>query len=569
MIFATPEEAIAYVKANAGSTPKWVTNARNYSKELKALIGGKGFLDELIQKIEYVESEEKFKARKKYSRNMRSMFERLSLPIQNVFSATGAVKDYQNGEVKLSEANQAKLLSILGNVRDNKSLERYIESKWLPLYHTDPAGVLFVQYKKETQTDGEDELCVYPTYQSINVIRTYIDDGQLVENILFEPKILTDGTKQWVLVDDANQYTINQKGDIFSIVIDDTKTFPHPFGEVPVVIISNITDEDGVRLSPFDVILDDSKEYARDLSMKTILKAIHGSPKHWRREAICASCHGTRKSGDQNCPQCSPTGKTAKSDVTDVAVLPFDPNNPIQLKGDDIMGIVMPATETWKAFAEELEQNENLMHETMWGVSNKSRIKKPKTATEVIFEDTQPMIQKLNKYADVAEWIEWTITEWIANIVDLTKPKEESISLIVYGRRYILEGIDAIQQKYEDAKDAGENTVVLDSIFDELLTVKFKNDVEWLKIELKKARVEPYLHNSTDQINTYFGAKEVARKIYFQDWWKNLSGTELQMEAPALRVKFNTDFKTYLPTVELITPVVATPALGGGPPPAK
>src|ERR1035437_1554241 len=111
MIFDSKEAAVEYIKSNAVVTPKFILDARVYSKELSALITGEGFLDELINKIENIESDSKAKARKKYSRDLRDLFSRLGAPIENVFSSTGGVKDYQNGEVKLSQENLKKLLA--------------------------------------------------------------------------------------------------------------------------------------------------------------------------------------------------------------------------------------------------------------------------------------------------------------------------------------------------------------------------------------------------------------------------------------------------------------------------
>ncbi len=547
MIFKDDQEVLNYVKANSKKVPTHIENARKYSKELCALIEGENFSDELINQIEFLESEAKAKARKKYSRDLRDLFSRLNSPIQNVFSAIGGVKDYKNGEYQLSESNYKTFLKTITNIRDGKSLERYIENKWFPLYQTDPAGVQYIQYKTDPT------LKVYPTYQSIATIRTYIPNGQLVENILFEPIPDAEGCKYWVVVDDAKHYTIKESGETFTIDTDPKKTFEHPFGTCPVIINSDITDKYGNRLSPLHVILPAAKEYARDLSIKTIYKFLQGFPKHWRRETICASCHGTRKNGDQACPQCAPKGNTAKSDVTDVAILPFNPDLPNTIKGEDVMGFVSPDLETWKQFDEELDRGENSMYESIWGVQNKSKVSGVKTATEITY-DMQPQIQQLNKIADTAEWIEWKITEWCANIVDLAKDKNDQISLIVYGRRYILEGIDTIQKKYEDAKKAGENTVVLDGIFDELLTIKFKNDAEWMKIELKKAQCEPYLHYSASEINEFFGPNEAARKIYFQPWWKNLTPQDLKSEINTLQEKFSEDFLLYLPNLKLNNP---------------
>ena len=554
MIFKDDLAAIAFVQANSKDTPKSILDARKYSKELCALVNGECFLEELIEKIEFIESDSKANARKKYSRDIRDFFERLLLPCQNVWSATGGVKNYVNGETKLSEQNLALLLENISDMRDGKSIERYLESQWFDLYHTDPAGVLLMVYETKDE-DGDTD--IYPTYQCIGSIRTYIPKGQLTECILFEPKDGEAGIQIWKLIDDAKQYTINQKGETFTIDSDPLKTFEHPFGLTPVIINSNITDKYGKRLSPIDKILPIAKKYAKNLSVAEIYEAQQGFPKHWRKKAICGECHGTRKSGDKNCPNCAPNGATVSADVTDIATIAYDPEHPENsIKGADVMGWSSPDLESLKFLFERLDNIEDKTYETLWGTAPVKKIQK--TATEIHY-DMQPQINKLNKYADVAEWIEWMMVEWMTNVIDLTKDKSNSISLIIYGRRYILEGIDSIQDKYESAKKAGENSVVLDGIFDELLTVKFKNDPEWMRIELKKAKCEPFLHYSPAEINTFFGATETARKIYFQQWWANLLDSDLQSDVNKLQEKFKSDFEIFFTSgIKIITPLPTT-----------
>ena len=41
----------------------------------------------------------------------------------------------------------------------NQSLEKWLRQTWMPLYHTDPNGLIMYEYK------GEE---IYPTYKSIN-----------------------------------------------------------------------------------------------------------------------------------------------------------------------------------------------------------------------------------------------------------------------------------------------------------------------------------------------------------------------------------------------------------------
>lgn len=557
MIFESDQAAIEFIKANK-TVPPWVTDARSYSADLCALLNGEKFHDLLIEKIETLETKAKQEVRRKYARNVTDFFERLFLPIQNVFSSTGGVKNYQNGDYKFTEEKQKKLLGFISNVRDGKSIERYIESQWINRYHDDPAGVQWMRYSTDTK-DGVTS--IYPTYHGIATIRTYAAKGQLVEVILFEPlptkiidktgNITADGSQTWVIVDDECQRTVNQKGDDFTLVDDPKKTFKHPFGIVPVIINSDITDKNGVRLSPIHKILPLAKEYARDQSVKTIYKFLQGFPKHGRAGMICKSCHGSKKKGTEPCTDCGGKGEYMKPDVADEMIIPFDDEGKFPTPIKDLMAYFSPDLDTWKQFTAELDYLESKAFNTLWGVEQSEKV--VKTATEIHY-DKQPQINKLNKYADVAEWIEWKITEWIANAVDNAKEKDKPISLIVYGRRYILEGIDTIQKKYEDAKAAGENAVVLDGIFDELLVVKFKNDPEWMSQELKKAGCEPYLHQSLKEISDILGAEEALRKIYFQRWWKSLSDADLKKDIPSLQTKFEIDFKTYLPKVKIDTP---------------
>src|ERR1035437_5944227 len=237
MIFKTDADVIAYVVLNSKDTPKWVDKARKYSKELCALIDGEDFNTVLI-KVDAVESEAKAAARKKYTRDLTDMVDRIKKPIENVFSAIGGTKKYDSGKYKLAEALQEKLLNTISDIRDGKSIEQTLETLWMQLYHTDPAGVQYLQY----ETD-ENDTDVFITYQSIGVIRNYIADGQLVGCILFEPVDLANGKKSWVLIDDAKHYTIIQEGETFTLISDDiTKTYEHPFGTCPVIINSNIID---------------------------------------------------------------------------------------------------------------------------------------------------------------------------------------------------------------------------------------------------------------------------------------------------------------------------------------
>ena len=112
MIF-TDKEAIELIKVKQHITVE-LTELRQSSKELYALVEGDLFKEELIGRIEHIEGQEKANARKKYARDIQDFFERLFQPIDNISYATGGNKVYkiENEDVK------RKFLKQIDNIKD-------------------------------------------------------------------------------------------------------------------------------------------------------------------------------------------------------------------------------------------------------------------------------------------------------------------------------------------------------------------------------------------------------------------------------------------------------------------
>jgi len=525
----TEEQAIQIVKDNQ-TVCKSIKKARDYNKELSALINGDGFAEELINRIEHIESEDKAKARLKYARNIQDYFSRLLSPIQNIFSSAGGI-------VKFNIPNESQyktFLDTISNIRDGKSLSKYIQDYWVNLYHSDPNGLIFIEY---STNEG---LEIKPTYKNINCIRNYEPNGQVCEWVLFEPETEEDGTKEWRLVDDLTDWTIYQSGELYQVSTDET--FTHPFGEVPSVIISDIIDiKNKIRLSPFDSIIGLSKEYARDQSIKTIYKFLNGFPTHWRYVTQCRACQGTSKKDNKSCPDCDGHGYYKKKDVTDMVTLPIPSNDGVKL-APDIAGYISPDLATWDQYTKELDILEKIAYNTHWGTNVQNATNETATGR---FIDIQPVMNRLNSYADTAEFVEWKITELIANAVLPAKVKNESVSLIVYGRRFIIDSPDVILENYNKAKKDNANITILDRLFNEYLTSKYKNDPAWLREENIKASIEPYLHLSILETSTIFGTQEAKKKNYFQDWWNDNKKDIVTKSDESLKQKFESDYKQF------------------------
>lgn len=535
MIFQDDNQAYEYIKQNAQLNPLF-RKMRENSKELKALVNGEGFIDELLEKIEHIESDKKAMARIKYSRSIQDTFSRIFQPIDNIYYATGGIKDYDISDENLKK----KYISKIASVRDGKSLSEWVQTKGIQIFNTDPNGLIFLEYKTQPTLD------VYPTYKSINSIRHYESHGQKVECVLFEPET-RDKKTYWRLVDDLTDRTFIQDGSNFYIVPE--LSFTHPFGQCPALVCSNVSNVGNKeKLPAINNIIGLAKEIARDQSILTLYKIFKGLPLFWKVVQFCGDCAGTGKTGDEVCGTCNGHGKyVGKNDVTDVIEVPLPEGEEKLLTGENIGGYLSPELATWTKLEETIDKLEEKMYKSHWGTSFGMRINGnvEKTATEVIF-DKQPFENQLNKYADFAEYLEWKLSEWILNLYDSQKDKQESRITINLGRRYIIESYDVLLNRYEQAVKSECNSVVLDKLFEEFLYSKFRNNPIDLQTSLVKSKIEPYLHFTIKTTLEVFGFKEAQKKMLFPKFWqsvRNFSSIEkLEKDFQDFLLKNQSDF---------------------------
>ena len=542
MTFLTEQDAIDAIKKHEQISPLF-TEMRADSKELKALVNGDGFIDQLLERIEFIESDLKAKARMRFSRSIQDTFARIFQPIDNIYYATGGVKDYDIVDKEIKKTYISKIASI----RDGKSLSEWVQNKGIQIFNTDPNGLIFLEYT----TDGKKD--VYPTYKSINSIRYYESHGQKVEFVVFEPYQIKD-KYYFRIVDDLWDRTFEKKGNSF--ILQENLSFKHPFGQCPAIVSSNVSKVGQKKKLPaINDIIGIAKEIARDQSILTLYKVFKGLPLFWKVIQMCGDCGGAGKTGDEVCGTCNGHGKyTGKNDVTDVIEVPLPEGDEKLLVGDNIGGYLSPDIETWKKYEETIDKLEEKMYKSHWGTSFGMRVNGnvEKTATEVIF-DKQPFENQLNKYADFAEYIEWKLSEWILNFYDIQKSKESSSITINLGRRYIIEGYDTLLNRYELAVKAQSNSVILDKLFEEFLHSKFRNNPIDLQISLIKARVEPYPHYTTDLVLAIFGNEEAQKKVLFQKFW---IGVTDYSSVDKIRADFNTWFEANKITVPTLVQTV-------------
>ena len=534
MIF-TEEQAIALIKNNQ-QVSKSFQSYRDESKELTALIEGDNFHDVLIHRIEKLEKEDLFKSRKKYSREVKDFSQRIDQPISAVFNATGGSVSIEN----ISDSIKKQIDSKRSNVRNNISLRKWIESFARPISHIDPNGVFFMEFLRNQDNSIED---VYPTYKSIGSIRAYELKGNLLEYILFEPKeIVLNGqaSRLWRFVDDEADRTFQEIGGEYVLLEDDNLTFNHPFGVVPAITCSIIqkTNDTERKISPIWNIVPLFKEYAGDTSKKNIYKNQHFFPVNWRYQTKCNMCHGTGKTGAQTCSSCNGKGYlVGKFDVTTeiIAEMPKDGMSAVA----KFTGFETPDIAFIDKANEELKGIEELTFRTLWGtlVGMTENINGVRTATEIV-SNRQPMENRLNFYSDYAETIETYITIWIAKFFDESN-NDINVS-INYGRNYITEPPELILKVYQESKEKGDNSIVLDRLFSEYITAKYINNPNQLREELTRSRIEPHLHLGFEMVIDVFGIEEAQKKALFSKWWQTVD-LKLQTD-DQLTSEFNTWF---------------------------
>lgn len=518
------ENVLDFIKLKS-IKPSWLGSAIKYNNELLAIVSGVEFLELLISKIEGVESPQKANIRKKYSRAIKDFYERLFAPIDNVFSATGGVKEFH---IK-NETDLKTFINKLSKIKGGQSLETYIQDVFIPLLNIDPNGLIFLEY-----TTDENEVKAYPTYKNISSIRNYELNGQKCEYVLFNP-IQNNDLKIWRLVDDEFDYEIIEKNNEFTI--NEENTTLNEVLKCPAVVISNIKHvKENYRISPIDSIIELSKEYARDQSIKTLSKKINGFSTPWRVVSTCKSCNGSKKSTDgSECGECNGYGYYKGKDVTDVITIDKPRANEPNIL-PNIAGHISPPMDYLQYINKELDWLENKANLTHWGTSTFEESNKTATGK---FIDVQPKINRLYRYSRSAEYMEWRLTEMLGNLFINSHDGESNISTIHYGYNYIVEPLSVLVEKYTTARKENIATTILDRQLKEIITSKFKNDIEQLRVELLKSTVEPYVHMTIKEVFDYVGQEQAIKKASFTEWWSQLTYNDLQLNSTQLITKFN------------------------------
>jgi hypothetical protein len=518
----------------------------DYNKKMRLHLYGEGLEDHhKASRIDGYEGESLHVNRVKYGRSNKDVFGRLGRPIDKVFSARGGSM-YLN--LPDTQDKRARMLSM--NVRDGLSIKKWLETFWKPHALDDPAGLLFMeilpqQEAKLAQQQGRS--FVYPTYKAISSIHDYQTKGNALEYVVFKVSKsdksawgIDDKWEVYRVVDDAMDYLVRREGENVTILKD--FSIQNYFGEVPGRVNSDLVNpcKDGCFISLYDEIIELADHFLLKGSIKLTHEFLHGFPKYWEYADDCPDCGGTKFVGGEKCSSCRGTGKKIMLKVSDAKLLAY-PENGTPIVTPEVAGYVSPDKTYWEIATADIAVLEELMNVTLWGASSKVKTKglstdgageKDTTATEEML-DIKPEADRLSIISEMAEKRHKFILD---AVIRLQVSPTYSGSSVSYGRRYMIEGPDALKEKYARGKAGKLAPEVLDQIYLQYLEAEFHTDEFQLAIEKKKLHIKPFFHEDVE-LSTVISELDKTANKYFLEWLKSIGGEAalLAGEESALR----------------------------------
>lgn len=488
--------------------------------ELNMHVNGVGVKEHLASLKDY-ETKLQTEVGQKIVESNKGVFNALLHPLNKVFSAKGG-----SGRYDLPNRYNQEFKEKLKNVAHGMPIRKWLESKILNKYITDPNGVLFIEV-------GNNE--AKPTFKGITSIYDYSYIGQKVEYIVFNPEKIEGTDKVFFrVVDDSFDYYIEADSakDKKTYKVNESKTFPVHFEACPARVVSDIFDDTNDTKSSFvSCSLEKANTFLYDNSVHAKHKLLFGFAKYWEYGRDCVPCNGLgvveKESNDGylRCNHCNGTGKRPFGDVSDKIVLDLP-----QSKDDIIMGKLSgfdtPDLKIWAQYKEDLKDHEKDLFRILWNINYISE-QKTRTATESMLE-IQPIDDKRHGVADNFESLEAFTAD---NLGYFYYEKQYKGSLINYGRRYLNESPDALLEKLTNAIKSKLPVVIILNIAKEYTQALYANNETESAIQIKLLELEPFpFMEITEVVELNISEEEKKKKIFFQEWVRNKSETELLLK---------------------------------------
>ena len=507
-------------------TKKIWDSARKDSKSLQMHVLGHG-LQEFITKIELHESTKGETVRKKYAKSNRDLFARTLRPIDNIWNGRGGGRTYLT-----NEANEKQIRQISLDIYKGFSLPRWVEKFWRPRYIDDPMGLVFMEVSESMPNK------VYPTYKASKEIYDALPSGRSLEYIIFK----TEEPDIFRVVDDSFDYLVKLSGagDDARVTELSGKKYPrfvNWFEKVPALIVSDLPadGQDGYFMSPIKDEIELADQFLRDGSIANVYRFKHGFPKSWKYPEVCGTCKGQKAVNGQPCGSCNGSGIKLTASPDDISVYAWPTKDEPEIR--DKGGFISPDLEYLKYSDESLQILEELITRTHWGTDREKSKSGQETATGR-FIDTQPVINRLKMYAEAAESVETFITNHIGFYHFATAWKGATVNL---GRRFLIESVDAVWKKYEEARKSGAPLVTLTDLLREYYETKYQGNPQELQKSLILIQLEPGVHLTLAEAKDALPWLEYYKKVYINDFISQKLDIQLAVTPlPILRQELET-----------------------------
>lgn len=493
-----------------------VAAAKKRNAKLRMHIHGEN-IKEYLPTIKGFEKPALNELRIQFAKSNRDVFARLGRPIDKVFAATGGSSYYGfTGE------NEIRARAIAGNIAGGLSVKKWLNKYWKIHLLDDPCGFILMEINAEG--------VVAPVSKQITTVYDYSPNGSgfdyIVMNVTEQQKKawgIKDALKYYRLIDDDFDYILKVQSKEVYVVAD--LTLPNFFGSVPAIVNSDLLDPatESISISLYEDVIELADNYMLKVSMKLTHELKHGFAKYWEVADNCPTCSGTGNFEAKNCVKCSGTGKMPMTNVSDIKLVSHPQTNDEAFIAPNYGGYIEPSKVFHDIAKETIQDLEEDMMLTIWGIHPKKKAGAPATATEII-DDTRPMVDRLNLISEMAEKRSKFI---IDKAIQIEITQQYPGCSINYGKRFQMESHDVLWKKYSEARTAGSSLVVLDNAMLDYLESCFVSDPVGLEVSKKMMQVEPFVHYTVAEVKGFTPTdQDYKNKLYFGEWLSTLNEGE-------------------------------------------
>lgn len=580
---------------------KLVAQAREHNKKLLLHTHGVGLKD-AIKKEDYFENADIYKSRHDLAISNKDMMARTLSEEEQIFTARGGSCHFQ-----LSDDQEATMNGLLDDVRYGINLRQWVKTFALQAYRNDPMGLIFIEVEELFESDGVQiptPRC-YPTYKSIKGIYDFLPNGRRLEHVCFQLSVtqlqefgINDPdftmfpengrvapkdkqTPYYRFVDDEKDILVKRDNNKVFIVTNTIQKNPirNAWNRLPAFLASNLINFADPECfgSPLQFVIELCDTFLTDRSIRDLQKKYHGFAKAVEPLLKCSTCGGEGQVKGSACPDCTPpganrgTGYKLRTKVSEVSKFPLEILETVaRFDFRNIYGYVTPDIESWQQQDATLDQMEQMIYYTYWGVGKATQIQGAqaagKTGDKTAYEvsaNLKPKYARLNATADWAENTENLIADFIGEFwIEGYKAGGKPIS---YGRNYILETADDLINRYYDMRLNGSPDFLLDDAMERYLRCLYESSPVELARKLKLLEVEPMPHLMMDDAKTISPRPEdFYAKFYFGEWYSTLKEIYI-LDTPV--EKLRSDLADYVKAKDIKPPVApSAPVIPGAPP---